>query len=276
MTHRGQQVWNLLRAYVAYAGGLRTSTGQIVARARVGEVAEKRVRCEACIGTGQRRSRGIVQTCDDCGGKGKVLVDPQTGKRPAHLPEREGRMSAAELAAWESNTELALARIEALLKLNEGEEAAHDAFTSAYETGEKLLAQGSFADLQRALTWLRDLRPEVHSLIWSAVIYAPFGAPTGSVRVVCENVCEVLAERMPERIEVPGWAREAAEWRDRKESLWRGRGAEHQKQREERDREIRQALDAGARPSDLAAEYGLSSQRVSQLRQSEGVATVAA
>jgi hypothetical protein len=272
----GKAVWNLLRAYVAYAGGLKTSTGQIVARGSLpGERAEKKVRCEPCLGTGKRRNRGIEQRCDDCQGKGQVLVDPQTGKRPAHLPEREGRMSSAELAAWESQTDLALTRIEALLKMNDGDEAAHDAFSSAYETGEKLLAQGSFPQLRLALIWLRDTQPALHSLVWQAVIYAPFGPPTGSVRTVCENVCDVLADRIG-KIDVPGWARDAAEWRDRKDSLWRGRRPEHDEQRQQRDEEIGRRLGAGERPSMLANEYGLSSQRISQLRPTDAVATVAA
>jgi hypothetical protein len=159
--------------------------------------------------------------------------------------------------------------------MNEGEEAAHDSYTAAYETGEKLLSQGSYPNLARALTWLRDVEPVAHSLIWQAVIYAPFGLPTGNVKRVCEAVCEILAQKMPERIDVPLWAREAADWRDKKESLWRGRTEGHAVQRNGRDEQIREARAQGTPVPSLMDEFGLSQAQVYRAL-ADGVATVSA
>ncbi len=275
MSPRGEQVWKLLRAYVAYASGLRTSTGQIVSRGSIpGESPSRKIPCPVCKGTRRKRVRGVTKPCDEClemneksknFGKptGRITVDSYTGRRRAG-EQPSHRFTPQEMSGWELQTELALARIEALLKMNEGQEAAHDSFSAAYDTGQKLLAQGSYPDLARALTWLRDLDPVAHSLIWQAVIYAPFGPPAGTVLSTCETICETLAERLPERIEVPRWANEAAEWRDKHESLWRGKTKAHAKQREERDTEIRNL--ASTPTSVIAEQFGISDRHARRLR----------
>jgi hypothetical protein len=280
VTTRGSQVYALLRAYVAYASGLRTSTGQIVSRGSTpGETPSKRIPCPVCKGTKRKRVRGVTKPCDECLNDkgqptGRITVDSYTGRRRAG-EQPSHRFTPQEMSGWELQTELALNRIEALLKMNEGEEAAHDSFSAAYDTGQKLLAQGSYPELARALTWLRDVDPVAHSLIWQAVIYAPFGPPAGTVLTACEAICETLAERLPERIEVPRWANEAAEWRDKHESLWRGRTLGHAEQRAVRDDEIRALHVSGTPVASIMATYSLSQAQVYRAL-ADGVASVSA
>lgn len=267
MTTRGDQVYALLRAYVAYAGGLRTSTGQIVSRGAIpGEQATRTIDCPVCKGTGRRRRRGVSSPCDQCVDKngkptGRVRIDAYTGRQRTAAIKTEP-FTAKQMSQWETDTELALSHIESLLRMNEGSEAAHDAFSAAYETGEKLLAQGSYPDLRLALAWLRDKHPVAHSLIWQAVIYASFGPPEGGVRSACEAVCETLAAKMPERIDVPPWARDAATWRDSKESLWRGQTPAHTEKRAARDNEIRAQHTNGTPVSSIVANYALKKTQV--------------
>lgn len=280
MSPEAQAVWSLLRAYVAWIPGLRTSTGQIVSRgSSPGETPSKRIECPACKGTRETRVRGITTSCTECLDRkgrptGRITVDGYTGRRKAGETRSE-RFTPQEMSQWESQTELALNRIEALLRMNEGSEAAHDAFTAAYDASEKMLDHDSFRDLKTALAWLRTVKPEAHSLIWQAVIYAPFGAPAGSVKSVCEGICEVLAQYIGKKVEVPSWARDAAEWRDRKESLHRGRTPEHEEQREERKREIHELRVNGIPVSSIAERFGLAKTQVYGIL-AGSVATVAA
>jgi hypothetical protein len=279
---RATQVYAMLRAYLAWIPGPRAATPP----AARGEVAAKRRKCPACDGGKFTRRRGILQECDRCietrpeskrfgQPTGWIRVDPQTLKQPVAEQEEAHELSGSERTQWRNLTDSALRRIELQLAQSEGREAAPDAYTAAYEKAEALLSQGSYPDLVEALRWLRNAQPMLHSLVWQAVIYAPFGPPTGSVESACHAVCEALAARMPERIDVPGWARDAADWRDKKESLHRGRTPHHQQQRDERKTEIEQLRADGMSLRKIAPIYGISHTQVARIV-TDGVATVAA
>jgi hypothetical protein len=137
---------------------------------------------------------------------------------------------------------------------------------------------GSYAELDFQLERLRDQAHVIHWAVVTVYVYEPhhglrdlFGR--SSVERTAAAGVDWVQARMPERIRVPGWLLPERAAEARKESLWRGRGAQAA-QREERDEEIRQLRQSARLTIDeLCARYALGrSQLYSILQAGEAAA----
>lgn len=87
---RHQAIVLLLRTLTDYDYQPPTWTGSLRAKsANAGEGPTTTIICKRCDGEGSRRVRTVVQTCEDCGGRGVLVVDAYTG-RAQRTMEQQG------------------------------------------------------------------------------------------------------------------------------------------------------------------------------------------
>ena len=77
----------LLRTLTDFDYQPKTWTGGIVRQGGKGEGPTSRIACPACSGEGERRVRGIPTLCEECGGRGSILVDAYTERKVRTLEQ---------------------------------------------------------------------------------------------------------------------------------------------------------------------------------------------
>jgi hypothetical protein len=122
---------------------------------------------------------------------------------------------------------------------------------------------GSYAEYDRCVAELARRSPHRHAVFHRVHVVktASAGLLSGTEATELERAVRQLLGWMPHEILVP---REIVEAEKRLSKPVKGRGVS-QVQRDGRDEEIKAAFRAGAKPKDLAAEYGLSVPRVNEI-----------
>lgn len=228
---RQRQVVLLLRTLTDYDYQPKTWTGSLVGRQAVrGEGPSATIDCQVCGGEGKRRVRGIVTVCDECKGRGTVVVDAYTERRVGTLetdlvervrwvkcdacggagahgnqrrcercPERPGWVKAPErpirpfrgLAAPVTAEAPELGRGDPVIACMERRQLA-----------------GSYEELGLALGCLRLEWRHRYLLVISVYVEAEFEedeAPGPTAMMLAESL-GYLERLMPEEIRVPRWA----------------------------------------------------------------------
>lgn len=200
MTDRARHVYALLRTMLGWVPPVRSRSG-----AASGFVPSSRP-CLAC------RTNGRTPACPHCHGTGLVPVKDLMDD-PIRKPAQDSRRLHAghggadrehqrDLVRLRDNT---IRRLEQQEQVRAGREAAVDSSTAVIDAHDRLYAHGSYAELDLALDWLRDVHPAGY-LVAMGVAYQPFQEePVEPSRGVVVAVCELLASRMPATIRVPGF-----------------------------------------------------------------------
>lgn len=203
MLTRRERTILLLGSRLAHADRIRTWTGGLVARsAQRGESPSLKLDCRRCQGEGVLGRK----KCVSCAGRGFVVVDsytrcPVADERTGTVAQdHETRRVRSEVVRRELNV------LEANLRLRDGSEAAHDAFTAAVEQGERLYRQGSYWELDRCLEALRDREPLAAHAVMLAHVYEPtlrcYGSVSALAHLAAWGVSFVVL-RMPDPIRLP-------------------------------------------------------------------------
>ena len=285
MTERAQLVEHLLRGFLDWVPG---PPGSRYASAP-GPAPGKRRRCETCASTGRvvetKQGRRPCQTCRQHRGHHGCLlclVCDGTGWRPRRAGEtgedeylNPGTFGETWTIVEDRRTrDRAIAKLESLQLVREGDEGTGDRFTFALDCRDAQYRQGSFAELEQVLHWLRDVQPQTYSLVMSRLVYQDVDATP--LRSVLEQACELISARMPEEIRVPShlFPDEAA--RARYRSLRFGRTEAHARDRAARNGDIVGKLGAGWPVGSIAAYYGLTQSWIYAVRASAMAGATAA
>jgi hypothetical protein len=246
-----------------------------------GKASEQRHRgCETCAKRGRVNQAGKpcyqqgqhryheCRLCLVCNGEGWVVARGNQPGEDRYIDPAKSEGSSTRTARDEINY-ATLLRMQRNAAIRAGEEGAGDQWTRMIEARDRLSEQGSFAELLAALEQLRlgDRNEQLaYSLLLRLRVYGDVleQERLPVVRQALGEALEILAARMPETIKVPGFLRPPDE-RVKKASLWRGKTDGHERQRGERDQSILDGLAAGVARATVAAQWGLSPQRVSQI-----------
>lgn len=272
VSDRARHVYALLRTLLAWAPSPPASrTGSVLASQQRGFVSKSRfLTCPDCLANG--RPDGM-HGCETCGGRGEVPddgPDPYESKRST----RFGGVAGERVADRTRQLDDELRRLEFQLAKPDRkvDEQAGDVLTRAIVVRDYAYRRGSYAELERALARLRDYDPSMYELAMS-VAYQPLKEePIEPVRRFVVVLCELLAGWMPETIRVPAgvhvWTREELEARSReaKSALAFGRSEWASASRAERKRVILLLHGEGLSDGKIAARFGLTRQRVQQIR----------
>lgn len=174
-----------------------------------GEKATERRKCLSCSGTGELNGRQGKEPCSKCAGQGSFLVDAYTGFRSSD----EGAGGKTVLTKLERDRQ-AVAEIDRMRRQAAPPRTEADLLAEANKQGEpwernrdRHYAEGSYAELERALDWLGGQSPTARQLLewtYSNHIITEH-APT--VTQAALAALDALNERMPTPIRVPAWLR---------------------------------------------------------------------
>lgn len=219
--------------------------------------------CPDCLANGR-----VLAGCETCGGHGAI---PIGGRDPYEISHQgffgDDRRRARDLAHVRDRE---IERIDDLLAEQAGVSSS-DRPTRAVAVRERLLAGGSFAELQCLLDRVRDENHRAYRLALS-VAYQPFAeAPINPVSASVVALCEHLAGRMSQPIRVPRFATmTVAQELERiaqngKQALWHGHRPAHAQHRHQRDQLLRDLHTDGHSTTQLAHRFGLTRQHVQRI-----------
>lgn len=273
---------------------VKTTSGMIVARsAQPGEAATSKVECDACGGTGRRRIRRVVQTCDRCNGKGWRAVDAYTGREgagnPAYALDKGG---AAELLrqirddidlrdsdpgsrgdvnhAAKVRNEATLWALEARQRVRNGAEASSDPLTAAHDARTRQYELGDYDELEWALASLLRVSVDWHEAVRVVFVDRDIRVVGPRLEQSAEAACSWLAREIraaigSRPIRVPAWAvREQSPLV--RVALLRVKGRNQHDDLSQRNRMIREVFESGE--CDIPAIIrltGLSRSQVSEI-----------
>lgn len=287
MTDRRAQIEALCRSYHAWIPSpSRDSTVPRLDQhtGEGGTVTGKR--CPSCNGDGSKRTRGIVQRCDRCKGRGQITVDAHTGRELADTTieqaitdELNDHYQRINRDPGERGTlrDAERRRIDAVLQqLERAGEPGEDRLLAALREKDRLFARGSYAEYETAVGLLEHAAPLAYS--WHARFCWHHDSTVrinGRSHARLDELHDWLAARMPDRIRVPVEFLPVDD-SERKDGLWRSKTPFGERAREERDERILYALRVQRVSAEqVAARFGLTAKRVRQIDAARPDAAVA-
>jgi hypothetical protein len=289
----------LLRSLLDYLPGPRTWTGQLQqVSAEPGLAAGGRKPCETC-GTRGRvhivegiarpcptcppRRGGIplgvppvhrCRYCPTCNGQGWIKArasDPEFDEYIGGALDQATRSDVSGARFLNRDIDRLTASIERLEQQAQVRAGNIDAERYGWEKHkDSLWRRGSYAELSAILARLRELAPNRYRLVWLAEIlgYADadgFIEMSDGLRRDLHATVVAIARQMPATIRVPAELRPEQQARAKKSSLAFGRTNGHEKQRGERNTDIREMAAGGLTAGEIAPIVSLTKRRVQQI-----------